>query len=401
MKYWTLILIILLSAGATYGQSRSKLEKQRKQLLKEIKLTNKLLRETSKDRASSLTQLETLKRQIASRKKLIKTIESEMELVDETLGRNTAVVDALEEDLLVLENEYREMARHAFRQKMQNNQLVFLLSAKDFNDAMERWQYLKTYQDYRKRQSRIVTRTQEILQEKVCRLEEEKLLKENLLNTYEEQLNLMGVELEDKGRLFRSLKEKEGKLRSDLAEQKTTHEKLNKTIEDIIQKEIAARRKKARTPKKTEQKAEVASRPTIVTAFDRKKGKLDWPVDEGVITRRFGQQPHPTIPKIMITNNGIDIRASRQAKVRAIFEGEVVGRQFVPGHDYMLIITHGDYYSVYSHLKEVYVKKGEKVSTRQPIGRLSVDERTNSSVVHLEIWRDKVRLNPTDWLGKN
>ena len=129
-----------------------------------------------------------------------------------------------------------------------------------------------------------------------------------------------------------------------------------------------------------------------------KARRLPMPVNSGVITKRFGKQPHPTIRGIEITNNGIDIRTQRNADVQVIFEGIVISKQFIPGYQNMLIIQHGSYYTVYSNLGEVFVKKGERVKTRQVIGKVGWNRISNVSEVHFEVWRDKVRLNPEDWI---
>jgi septal ring factor EnvC (AmiA/AmiB activator) len=134
--------------------------------------------------------------------------------------------------------------------------------------------------------------------------------------------------------------------------------------------------------------------------FQGNRGKLPWPVKNGIITGHFGRQPHPTIPNIEIVNNGIDIQTDQGAPVRSVFEGTVVGTQYVPGFDYMVILQHGDYYTVYSNLAELSVKKGDKVAIRQNIGKVSTDSKTNTSEVHFEIWKEKTRLNPQEWVGR-
>ena len=168
---------------------------------------------------------------------------------------------------------------------------------------------------------------------------------------------------------------------------------------------MAERRKKERD-KISNNKNEVNKKPKadksalarLTGDFKKNRGRLPKPVKNGIVTKRFGKQPHPTLPGIEITNNGIDIRTERNADVFAIFEGKVVSKQFIPGYQNMLIIQHGEYYSVYSNLENVTVKKGEQIGTMEKIGTVAIDRKSNVSEVHFEVWRDKIRLNPEDWV---
>jgi len=138
----------------------------------------------------------------------------------------------------------------------------------------------------------------------------------------------------------------------------------------------------------------------LTSVFNGSRGQLPWPVASGVITSYFGKQAHPTLKKIQITNNGIDIQTQQNATVKAVFQGEVVGTQFIPGHHYMVILRHGNYYTVYSNLENILVKRGETVNMQQALGQVAIDGKSGKSEVHFEVWRDKVRLNPTDWVRR-
>jgi murein DD-endopeptidase MepM/ murein hydrolase activator NlpD len=130
--------------------------------------------------------------------------------------------------------------------------------------------------------------------------------------------------------------------------------------------------------------------------FSQRKGKLPYPVADGYITRSFGTQPHPTLKGVKINNNGVDIRTDKASDINVVFAGTVVGTQFVPGYQNTVIVQHGEYYTVYSNLEEVLVKRGEKIVANQMIGRLSKDKPE----VHFEVWREKERLNPVGWISQ-
>jgi murein hydrolase activator len=379
-------------------------------LLKEIQSTSQLLNRTSKDKIATLDRYMALQQQIAARQELIETLHAELEYAEESLERTSNVVFSLEDDMTRLEKEYGILARNAFRQKMNNSSLLFIFSAADFNQAFQRWQYLKQFNAYRKRQATLIVETQERLKEKMTILEERKQEKEHLLHSTEEQKTLLAEELNDKSSLLASLQKDESRLQKELTKQQDAHKALNDAIEEVIQKEVLAARKRERSREEALKNANSSTKITrpnprpertpetnVSSAnFVTNKGKLPWPVTNGVIVKRFGKQPHPTLKRVEITNNGIDIQTSPNAQVRAVFEGLVVGKQFIPGYDNMLIIKHGNYYTVYSNLKEVYVKKDDTVKTRQAIGIAS--QKGNISQVHFEVWQDKVRLNPASWI---
>ncbi len=416
------LFLILFSFSTAFGQSRKNLENKRKKLLKEIKSTSNLLHRTSKDRVATLDRFLALQRQVDAREELIETLNAELEYAETSLERTSNVVFSLEEDMARLEKEYGILARNALKQKMNNSNLLFLFSAGDFNQAFQRWQYLKQFNAYRKRQAISVVETQKSLKEKMTLLDERKQEKEILLSDTEEQKTLLAEELNNKSAMLESLQNDEDRLKKDLNKQRNAHNALNNAIEQVIRKEIAATRKRERSRDQALAKANSSkpssstnqnntsnqtrnTRPTRTpessvssSGFVSNRGSLPWPVIDGVIIKRFGKQPHPTLKKIQITNNGIDIQTNANAQVRAVFEGVIVGIQFIPGYDNMLIIKHGDYYTVYSNLKEVFVSKDDRVVTRQAIGVAS--QKGNISQVHFEVWRDKERLNPAKWIAR-
>jgi murein DD-endopeptidase MepM/ murein hydrolase activator NlpD len=134
--------------------------------------------------------------------------------------------------------------------------------------------------------------------------------------------------------------------------------------------------------------------------FEKNKGKLPWPVEKGVITSRYGKQPHPVLPGIVIENNGIDITTEKGAGVRAVFRGEVSSVIVIPGAGKAVIVSHGAYRTVYSNLRDVSVVKGQKVETKQVVGTVLTDD--NGSVAHIEIWKitseGLVKVDPALWI---
>ena len=369
-----------------------------------------MLRETAKNKAAALDEYTTLQTQIKTREELIGTLEQEVELVASRIDRDDEVIQAMQNDMATLKGEYEALLRRAFRHKLNHSTLWFLLSSDSFNQALQRWRYIKQYEKYRKQQAVLILETQKSISNKLEALQEQRKEKEVLLLSQKDQQKELAVELERRNRILRSLRRDEKKLRTNLKNKRAAHEQLNQAIEKVIIAEMADRRKESRTADALKPSTNNASNSTSLSRpevrdettanFKRNRGKLHWPVEKGVITRWFGEQQHPTLPKVKIRNNGIDIRTENNAIVRAVFDGEVASRQFVPGYNNMLIIRHGNYYTVYSNLDVLFVEKGDRINARQHIGRVAVNQESNQSQLHFEVWHDKIRLNPSDWIKK-
>lgn len=392
------MFILLVGLQSLSAQSRKELEQKRKQLLDEINQTNTQLEKTKKDKEQALARYFALQNQIQKRQKLVKTLDLEIKSADVTIDQLKQVRVTLNSDLERLKLEYASTLRTALRHRMSNSMALFLFSAKDFKDAFQRWQYVRQYYRYRNRQAEQILKTQQQLVQRAVELERIKSEKSKLLVAQKQQQSTLNIELADKNRLVKSLKTDENKLLTELDRQQKAHDQLNKAIEDIIRAEILKKKKDARKPEAlSAAKEEVNSAEEIELSnqFAKRQGNLPWPVTKGVVTRSFGTQQHPTLKGVKINNNGIDIRAEKASDVYAVFAGTVVGKQFVPGYQNMVIVQHGQYYTVYSNLEEVTVKRGDAIAAKQIVGRVS-NERPE---VHFEIWNEKQKMNPIDWIN--
>lgn len=395
--YWRFIVIfwcLCFFAVPAFSQSRSELETKRIKLLEEIEQTTTQLSKTRKDKAATLDRYITLKRQIEKRQELILTLKKEIAYADTSIVRSQEIISSLERDLSSLKQEYGAMLRMAYRHQRNHSLLTFLFAADSFNDLLKRWQYLRQYEKYRQRQAGLILETRTALTGKVQQLETQKQEKDSLLVGQESQKQLLAQELTDKNTLLNTLKTSERKLASSLESQQEAHDRLNDAIENIIQTEMALKRVEARKPEVLASTPEIAK--VVAGDFQKNKGALPWPVKKGTISRNFGTQPHPTIPTITISNNGIDIKTDKQAKVYAVYGGKVVGTQYIPGYQNMIILQHGAYYTVYSNLEKIFVKRGDIIEAQTVIGRVNSDKPE----VHFEVWREKQRLNPTAWVAR-
>lgn len=429
LKTASFLLLGLLLALPTFciGQNKRDLEEKRKKLIRDIEVTDKMLKKTTKTKETTFDRYVALQSQIERRENLIQTITEEISESETSIDRTASVIASLSRDVKTMQEDYGKMVRNAYRRKMLSNPLLYILSADNINQAFRRWIFLRKYDRYRKTQAEAIAFTKNTLSKKVATLEDTHRKKENLLISLQGQKSTLSTEMADKEKLLKVLEKDESRLRQDLQKKQETHEALNQAIERIIQEEIRKKVEEARRPKPATPTTAppIASKPAPATTnipagtttaeedesvsipedgvsigFKQNRGQLPWPVENGFISRGFGRQKHPTLRNIEITNNGLDIRTDESAVVHAIYEGKVAGVQFIPGHDYTVIIQHGNYYTVYSNLSETTLSKGDRIRARQAIGRVSNNAITGASELHFELWHQKTRLNPAGWINK-
>jgi murein hydrolase activator len=425
--FWPLsILLSLMLPSALAAQSKKELEDKRKRILRDIALTDKLLQKTAEKREDTYDRFLTLQNQIESRNNLIMTIGDEIRAIEGGIAQNNEAVGSLQNDLQRMKEDYGRMLRSAYRQKELSNPLLFIFSAEGLNQAFRRWMFLRKYDQFRQQQAKAIDDTQVLLANKIKELEEAKLEKERLLQSLQGQKSTLTRELNDKNSLLKTLAKDETRLKQDLQKKQAAHEALNQSIERVIQEEVRKRVEAARKPAVAAVKENPSTQTLIVqeknkkekpvpapkkeataevdapsAAFRDRRGRLPWPVEDGFISRNFGKQRHPTIRNIEITNNGIDIRTRESAEVRAVYDGTVAGVQFIPGHNYTVILQHGDYYTVYSNLSEANLEKGAAVKAGQLLGRVSDNPISGAAELHFEVWHQKERMNPTAWIRKS
>lgn len=389
LQYGLLLLLLatVLPVLQLKAQDRSKLEKQRKELEKTIKFTQQELAKVGESKKESLSQLELLLSQIDTRQKVINNINREIKILDGSISETEEIITALEGDLKELKQQYGEMLYYAYKNRSAINDLVFIFSAQSFNDAFKRMRYLQQYGEFRKRQAELIESTKTTLNHKLADLEKKRGEQRKLLNQQLSQRNQLKNEKTQKDELVGTLLQKEKQLNKEIKQAQKDASALTKKIEELIQKEIAERKKL------TDYDIKLSGK------FAENKGRLPMPVDQGTITKKFGQYPHPVYKeKVMINNTGIDIRTSEKALVRAVFDGEVKSVMFNPIFQNLVLVKHGDYYTVYSKLATVDVKTGDKLVTGQSIGTVYTDADNATTEVHFELWQGMNKLNPALWI---
>ena len=395
------LIIGLFATLISTAQTKDDLEKKKKDIEKNIQYTNSLLEETKKNKEASLNQLTTLKNKIILRQNLVNLINNEIKLIDKQINENNNTIKALEKDLGVIKEQYAKMIYYGYKNRNSYTRLTFIFSSKDFNQAQKRLKYLQQYSEYRQDQAELIVKTKKLINEKNESLENKKEKKRNLLRDKERERQALASEKAEKKVVYEKLQKKEVQLKDDLVAKHNEAIKLQKAIEDIIAEEIRKAREREKeikgftlTPEETQ----------LSESFNNNKGKLPWPVKRGIITGQFGEHDHPVLQGIKINNNGIDLSTNKGANARAIFDGVVTGVIILPGaNNKAVIVRHGEYFSVYGNLQDVYVKKGDKVVTKQDIGLIYTDNQKFKTEGHLEIWKltpeGTVKLNPEKWIA--
>ncbi len=378
-----------------FSQSVEELKKKKQDAENQIKYTSKLLNEVQKVQKSSLNRVQLLNRQIEQRKAVINTINGEVDLYQQMIDNNTLAISLMENDIQALKKEYAELIKLAYRNRNAYDQVLFLLSADNVNQAYRRYLYMKQYTNYRENQAGVILSIESVLNDKTRKQEEQKLIKLQLMNDTKKEASQLSQEKLEKNAELQKLQKEQKELKKKLDEQRRIEQQLENEIERIIAEE-ARKSAKAGTKEMTltpEQKL-------LGDNFAQNKGRLPWPVERGVITEHFGINQHPVLSNVQVKNNGVSITTEKGSKVRAVFNGEVTRVFGITGGNTAVIIRHGKYLTVYSNLRETTVKKGDKVTTKQNIGTVFTDPEDNKSILKFQIWLENQKLNPEQWIGR-
>jgi septal ring factor EnvC (AmiA/AmiB activator) len=404
--------VLFLFFAPCFAQTKKELEKKKEQLRKDIEYTNQLLNQTKKYKSTSLNQLITLNKKISYRGELINTISEEISKVDNSIGGINRRIDSLESRMTDLKSQYARMLFFAYKNQTSYSRLSFIFSAKDFNQAYKRLKYLQQLSAYRLQQRNLIQQTQDSLTARKHELQGVRVDKTHLLSSQEKEKKNLDLEKKEQVAVLNNITTREKKLRSELQEKQKQEEKLNRAIEEIIRKEIEAaklaakKRASSRLSANAGKKTEAISSSSALTFtpealklsndFESNKGKLPWPVEQGFISSSFGRHTHPVWKDVIVNNNGVDINSQKGSQARAIFEGKVL-RVIMVVDKYAVLVQHGEYFSLYSNLKDVTVKAGDKVTTKQSLGSVQTDSEGKTEV-HLEIWKGSSKMDPENWI---
>lgn len=370
------------------ADSVKNLQKQQQELQKEIENTNKMLRQTKQNETSTLNKLQLLNNNIKTQRKLIRTLGSEIDALDDEMTLLNRKRDSLQSDLEVYKAEYARMVRESHYTQMQQSPLLFILSADDFAQMTRRVRYMQEFAHFRQEQVARIERTQAEIEVQNEALQANRRSKAQTLQTRQRQQENLARDEKKHKNMLNQLKKQEKDLGAKLKQQQKQVEQLNRKIEETIRQQTATK-----TTLTKEQKL-------VAGGFEKNQGKLPWPIEKGFISGYFGKQQHPVYERVVTDNKGIYLQTTAGATARAVYEGEVTSC-FLVGNTYAVIVQHGNYRTVYSNLSKLAVKQGDKVSTKQRLGTIYSDpQQDNKTELYFQIYKDRTLLNPALWIAQ-
>ncbi len=371
-------------------KNKSQLQKERQQNLERIKETEKILEETSKEKKSSIGELTALNRRIEQQEALVASIKSEISLLDDDIKEDNQIIEALEKDVEELKEEYAAMLIAAQKASGKTDKLTLLFSAESFDQFLMRLKYMEQYGKARQEQTAAIAKAQVVLGEQVKRTQAKRNEKQSLLNDELKQSERLTGLKQKQRNVVRSLVKEEKRLKHDLEVTKRALAELDELIAKLVKEEMerVAREARDRERNKLKEVTNAFETATLSTSFEENKNKFSWPVS-GFVSQKFGRQMHPILRGIQIQNDGVNIQTKQNEPVLAV--------AFIRGFGNTVILSHGDYYTVYSGLKEVFVKRGQKVSTGDEIARVQSTPE-GISELRFQIRKNIVALDPQQWL---
>ncbi len=394
---------------------QEKLEQRKSQILREIKEKEDQLKNVQSKEKTVKTQLKIQTEKIKLKENLIHTTEKQTKLLNNDMYINQININRLKKELVLLKEDYSKMISKSYKSRSEQSRAMFLLSSESFLQAYKRAQYMKQYASYRK--------TQGIeIQDKTLELEGfnqiigvQKTEKQKLIVENEKEKTELEKEKQIQQELEKAIKKDKKQIVAEIKKKQQETRAIDNQIEKLLKAAIAAANKKTATavakanPKTTTAAATKATETSakivltsegqlIANNFKANKGKLPWPVEKGFVSLGYGDQAHPVYKTLVVHNSGVEITTDQGASARAVFGGEVISVMILSPVNKAVMIQHGDYFTVYQNLSSVSVSKGDKVSTKQLIGKIRTSGDTGKTVLKFTISQNTTYSNPASWL---
>ncbi|MDG1731330.1 MAG: peptidoglycan DD-metalloendopeptidase family protein [Algibacter sp.] len=396
------ILGFLLCSSLSFSQTnkQKQLESRRQELRREIQKINELRNENKSKAKSELSLIEDFNYKISVLSNLIKVTNQQANLLTREISSNQNKISSLRDELKQLKENYAAMIVKSYKSKNQQSRIMFLLSSNDFKQAYKRLQYIKQYSDHQKQQGEIIkTKTLELQDTNASLLKQQddkkKLIAEN--RVVQQSLE---TERKQHQTLMASIKKNLSRYASQIKEKQREADKIDREIDRIIKAAIAKSNIKAGKTTSSKTFALTAEEKVLASNFILNKGKLPWPVEKGFVRLGYGTQPHPIDSSLKIKSNGVRIATEKGAKARAVFDGEVSEILKMKNVNPIVMIRHGNYLTLYRNLSQVYVKKGDKVKTKQVIGEVFTNPSNGETILSFTLSKGTATENPASWIYK-
>lgn len=399
-----LILIFCLIGGNLFAQKASrnkqiKLEEQRIKLREEIKQINSLLFENKNQKKSTLSEVEDIQLRISVRKQLIRVNNEQANFLDNLININQRDIDKYRIELKKLKEEYALMIQNSYKSKSMQNRLMFVFSSENLLQAYKRLDYLKQYNAFRKKQGIKIKNQTLNLQDLNKDLILKKRQRKELVSENRNVTNFLISEQVTKENVLKSLNKNFKNFKKQLTNKQTQASLIDAKIESLISEAIALSNKKA--GKKASNLFSLTPESKILAEnFKSNKGQLPWPVIKGVIVQRYGTQTHPVVKTTKIKSSGVSIATESRMKARVVFEGEVMSILAFKNSNPTVLIKHGNYITAYKNLSKVFVKKGQKVKSKQDLGQIFTNKETGKTILQFSVFKGMKSEDPAFWLFK-
>ena len=398
---WTICCFLIISVATSQSTSarQKALEEQKKRLQQEIKQINTILFSNIRKEKSVVSKVEDLDLKISVRSQIVKVNNQQANLLTRQINVNQRDITNLRSELKNLKKDYANMIVKSYKSKSSQNRLMFLFSSADFFQAYKRIQYMKQYANFRKKQGEEISEKTQTIQNLNKTLLDQKSIKEALVAENKIVQTTLMKERKFQQNLIRSIKSKSRSLTSEIKQKQRQSAAIDREIERLIREAIAASNKLAGKASKNVF-ALTPEAKLLAKNFVANKGKLPWPVEKGVVTQRFGTQPHPLVKTTMIKSNGITIATNPKSKARAVFDGEVMAILSFKGSNPAVLIKHGNFITTYKNIAKVYVRKGQKVKSKESIGEIFTHPQSGKTTLQFSVFNELKPQNPKNWIYK-
>ena len=388
-----LVLCCCALQAAAQENSQAELEAEKAAITARIAATQALLKSARDDQQRTTGELAILKEELALRQQLLSNLERERRRAEQRLDARKSSVEEADEQLRALKEEYAGMIRLAARLESQDALWSLLLDAEGAVQVLRRLLLIEEYGRSRRAQADMIAASTASLRGELDSLRRERASLVDVEGELRSERDAARQGARRQEVLLSELRSQERELKDQLAREEARRAELGKAIDRII----------AEARRASSGEAGFAATPegqVIGAEFKANKGKLPWPVSEGVVVGRFGTHNHPTLPGIKIERRGVDIATGEGAAVSAVFSGRVSNVISIPGGGMVVMVDHGSHRTVYANLAQVLVSDGQDVITGQRLG--SVLDLGNGHRAHFEVWdaSGSTPLNPESWIAR-
>lgn len=392
-----LVVLALLAGTVAFAQKNSQksLESQRAKLQKDIELINRKLAENSRSSEKVLSNLTLVRSKIAKREQLIDECDRTLKVLGDSVALCEKEIAVLQDRYDTLSVYYAKLVRNAYKNRDSKTWYMYILSSQSVGQAFRRVGYFRSLSSQMNVQAQKIHEASAALEAKKDRLLSLKAQEDEVKDQIVKERSRLRDEESESTRMQDQLQKDKKQYEKQLKEKNRQIESLNKKIADLIRQQS----KKPSGSGSGKSKGKTVSTEIdtkLSNEFASNKGRLPWPV-EGVVTDRFGKHQHPVYKNVELPqNNGVTLTVRRGATAMAVFNGKVTQIFVLPGYNQCVLVSHGSYYTLYTKLKTVSVKVGDKVTTGQAIG--VVDTIGGEDLFHFELWNGNEPQNPENWL---